>query len=124
MADQYEIVDGHDNSGSLAAVTPQPRSTGIQYPAKRRFSASGAVYVDGSMTTTWIYDVLSRTERNTIYTQFGLSDTTIYNEVTIRTRGNDDAFAVYNATVVAPEVERDVAFWEDIEFKFINLESI
>lgn len=122
MADEYQIVDGFGNVGTLATVTPQPRSSGIQYP--RTVYAPAGTYPDGSAYTLWIYDVLTRAQFNTLRTQFGLSDTILFNDVTIKTLANDNTWKTYNARIEYIPKERDPYFWKNVEFRLYNLETV
>jgi len=121
MADAYQLVDGFNNTGTLVTVDPQPRSTGIQYP--RVVYAPAGTYADGSAYTLWIYESLTRTQFNTLRTAFGLSDTALFNDVTIKTLGNDNAWVVKNARIEYIPQERDPYFWKNVEFRLYNLEA-
>lgn len=122
MANEYQLVDGFNNVGTLITVTPQPRSTGIQYP--RTVYAPAGTYVDGSAYTIWIYDVLTRTQFNTLRTAFGLSDTVVFNDVTIKTLANDNVWRTFNARIEYIPQERDPYFWKNVEFRLYNLEAV
>jgi len=119
----YRAADGHDNEPGLSLLSVQPRSGAIHY-AVRRYTAGG-VYEDGYATQDLIYDTLSRDDLNTLRAEFGLSDSVIFNDITVRTRQNDDTFANFNARVIGPVLDkRDAAFWRSVVFRLINLEAL
>lgn len=121
MANQYEIVDGYDNELTLAAVDPQPRSIGIMYP-RTRFTPA-AIYSDGMPYTEWVFSSLTRTQFNSLRTAFGLTDTTIFNDVTLRTLDNSNNWTAYNGRIFLMPKERTSYFWRSVTFRIINLET-
>lgn len=121
MANQYEIVDGYNNTGTLAAVDPQPSSIGIMYPRVRY--TPGAIYADGDPYTEWEYTSLTRTQFNSLRTAFGLTDTTIFNDVTIRTLDTGNSWTAYNGRIFLVPKNRTRYFWRNVTFRIINLET-
>ena len=119
----YQIVDGHDNAGTLAAFDPQPKSSPIRYP-ETVYTPSGA-YPNGYAYQDLAWACATRAQYNSILTACGLSDTVYFNEVTVKTKKNDDTFANYNATVqYEPPGERGFGFWRDLVVRLINLEAL
>jgi hypothetical protein len=121
----YQIVDGHDNTGTLADVTIQPKSPGV-LATRRTTGGDGTVYEDG-LYVVWEYTNLSDSQWDTLITEFGL-DGVYTNDVTIRTKKNDDrSFVNYNGTIVKPEQDQDVRrtnyMYRDAQFIIINLST-
>lgn len=100
----FQAATGHNNAGSLADVTPQPRSEGIQY-ADIRYSADGSVVRHGYARTEWRYGFMTRTQFAAMQSALGVSESTKSAAVTIRTLINSDfqTYANYNATAINPE---------------------
>lgn len=104
----YRIADGYNVPlVSLTALSPQPRSKGIQY-ARRTYGGDGTVYDEGPfIELEWDvlqddveYDAL-------IDTVFGVSRP-LTNEITIYLRDQYFAWVRYNGIAVSPENARDL----------------
>jgi hypothetical protein len=119
----YQIVDGYNNAGTLATFSPQPASPGILYP-RRDIAVSGHEYVNGQPYTFWQYKgIIPASQYDALLTLFGLSNTVVSNEVTVKTMTDPDrtTWANYNAIIVLPVNGQDVTyergFWRDAKFK-------
>lgn len=106
----FQVAVGHDQEGSLAAVSPQPRSSGLRY-IERVTAIDGSLTLKGLPYVEWIWDYLSYTDYGTLLTACGLDATapTASAEVTIKTLENDYAtWSNFNAIAHLPEVEVDI----------------
>lgn len=119
----YRIANGHDNEAGFVVVSPQPRSPGIL--ATSRDDAIDGTKREQGQYVIWEFSVLTDSEYSSLLTQFGLSTSTLTNDVTIRTRANDRSLVNKNGTIVLPEqgqdASREMAFWRNIRFLIINL---
>ena len=113
----YKVVDGWNNAGTLAVVTPQPASPGgVRYPDVR-YSGAGRAF-QGFPFVDLVWTSLERDQYNTILTQYGLSQTVASNDVTAAVRDNNDAFSNYNATAShALDADRGMAFWRNLTIR-------
>jgi hypothetical protein len=118
----YQIIDGHDNAGSLVDVSVQPRSTPMSYPEQQH--TPDGTYPDGPLTQAWEYDTLTEAEFDALLTEFGLALGTHFNDVTIKTRENDGTFANYNARIIYPGSLARKWFYRDVSFGLIYLEAL
>jgi hypothetical protein len=117
----YQIADGHDQAGSLAAIIPQPKSPGVQQ-AKRVFAAS-AVYDTGVTFCLWVFTALTEAEYTSLLSQCGLSSA-VTNEVTIKTTETDDrtTWTDYNGLIIKPfNPKFDAGYYRDVEFMIREL---
>ena len=119
----YRIADGVDQEANFADVAPQPRCPGI-LATRRMYSLNRTVYEDG-LYTYWEYETLDDTTWNSLLSQFGISDSTKTNQVTIRTAGNARTFVNKNGTIVYPEIGVDAtrirSFWKNVRFYIVEL---
>lgn len=122
---QHMIAQGHNNTGSLAAITPQPYCPGAHY-ARRTYSADGTVNDDGALLSTFRYAAVSETEYAALLATFGLT-TDASAPVTVYTTGPgpNRVFANYNATIVRPADPRyHNGVFLDADFELVGLEAI
>jgi hypothetical protein len=103
----YRVAVGADVAlGSLADMTPQPRSTGIQY-TRRTYAADDSVYEEGPFVELeWDY-IESPTAYVTLLTQFSLHDS-LTNIVTVYVRNDQFTFVRMNGKAVRPEMGREL----------------
>jgi hypothetical protein len=125
----YQIVDGHNNAGTLADVTIQPRCPGISVRVVT--DGNGGRVIKGKGRTQWIYENLTAAQFATLLTEFGLSYTTApSNQVTIRTTVNhsatalDRSYANYNATISIPPEPNFEWWWKAVVFEIVALEAL
>lgn len=122
----YKVATGSDVAlGSLVDMSPQPRSTGIQY-TRRTYAADGSVYEEGAyVELAWDYfdDAAAYVA---LLTQFGLDDS-LTNAVTVYIRNDQWAWVRMNGTAVRPEMGREVRwdkfFPRDITILVKDLET-
>ena len=99
----YQWAVGHDASGSLVDLVPQPRSDGVNYP-ERVFATDGTLILKGLGFDTWTIDFLDFADYAALLTAWGLSVTAPSVEMTIKTLDCDYVtFSTYNALVHLPE---------------------
>lgn len=119
----YRIADGHDNEAGFTDVTPQPRSEGI-LATETRHSLNGTRHQQG-LYVIWEYTALNDTQYSSLLAQFGISEATPTNEVTIRTRDNAHSLTNKNGTILLPErgvdARREMGFWRDVRFTIRDL---
>ena len=121
----YQIVDGHDNEGTLADVTLQPASPIVE-AGRVRVAGDTLSYADGFETAYWAYeDLLPNSDYETLLTEFGVSAAES-NEVTVRTysRGTR-TFANYNAVIRKPlKAKYKEGFWRNVVFELTLIEAL
>lgn len=128
MADQYELAIGHNQTGSLAAVYPQPKMTGIA-AGRRTQAGDQLIYQDGLRKAMWHFGYMRKPWWIAFLAQAGLGEGTPSAYVTVRMpRNSDRAFTNYNATIILPDLP-DQAHWDatvyqDIDFALIAIEEI
>jgi len=99
----YQIVSGHNNAGSLADVSIQPRSEPAKY-GRVQIGGDQLAYADGSLRTAWVYNSLTESNYSTLLTEFGFSsESTMAVKVTVKTKNSARTFANYNAIIYRPE---------------------
>lgn len=117
----YQVADGHDNEAGFAAVTPPPASDGLRMP-ELIFNGDGSAEFAGLPTLDLVWSAISREQRNTLLTAFGLSDTVASNAVTVQVLGNDNAFGNWNATAVYLRSERREPYgWSTFTIRLIQM---
>lgn len=121
----YQVADGNDNAAGLATVTPQPASPdGLQY-AEVVDAADGTADFQGFPFMDLVWTSLERTDRNTIATAFGLSDTVASNEVTVAIPLNTGSFVNRNATAkLLPRTQRGFVFVPDFTIRLVKIREI
>lgn len=120
----YQVVDGYNNAGTLADMTPQPRCPEIE-PGLLRNDGNGVLVEDGYSSCDLIWSALTDDELDTLYTQFGWSDTVPSNEVTIRLKANSDRdFANYNAVADRPRGRYEDGFWRDMRAHIHHMDAL
>ena len=114
----YQFVSGYNNVGTLATLTIQPKSPGIN-PGRIRTAGDLLTYADGKRRTTWRFEPsLTEDDLATILTEIGL-DADDFDpssiKATIRTTVNSDRdFANFNAIVsLPPRFRYDLRTWWD-----------
>lgn len=114
----YQFVAGYNNAGTLATLTIQPKSPGLQ-PGRMRRAGDGLMYADGRRQTTWNFEPsLTESDLNTVLTQVGL-DADDFDassiKATIRTTVNSArTFSNFNAIVsLPPRFRYDLRTWWD-----------
>jgi hypothetical protein len=110
MSVVYAVALGHNETGSLAPLDPQPESVG-RVPGRRIYAADGTIYEDMFyMELRWSV-IDGETAYQTLLAQLGLS-TAASAEITLR--GRDERFLarVINATVYRPEHGSEIT-WRD-----------
>lgn len=126
MATDYKVAIGHNNAAGLALITPQPRSTRLR-AARVVTAINGLAYEDGALQTEFVYRVLSWTNFNALNTAFGLTSAKSA-LVTLRLRKNDNTYANYNATIIAPTFNENAnaegGVILDVEYRIIEAEPI
>lgn len=119
----YRIADGHNNEPEFADVSPQPRCPGLLY-TRRVNSLNRTIYEDG-VYTYWEFTALTDAQYASLLTQFGLSESTKTNQVTIRTRDNTRQLVNKNGTIALPQqgqdASRQMAFYRDVRFYITEL---
>lgn len=114
----YQFVAGYNNAGTLATLTIQPKSPGLQ-PGELRRAGNGLLYARGKRRTTWNFEPsLTETQLDTILTETGLDGDDFDPasvQATIRTTVNSDrTFANFNAIVsLPPRFRYDLRTWWD-----------
>jgi hypothetical protein len=99
----YRVADGSDVVlGSLTVLSPQPRSTGIEY-TRRSYAADSTPILEGPFINL-VWDVLgSKTEYQAILTTFGLSSATT-NDVTVYIRNANFDYVRMNGKAIKPQI--------------------
>jgi len=120
----YQVADGKGNAAGLIDVDPQPASPyGVRYP-ELRFGADGSATLHGSAFIDLVWSSLTRTQYNSLLTQFGLSQTIAHNAVTVSVLDNDNTFTTYNGDAYRMQEERRrIAFWSNLVIRVANLET-
>lgn len=103
----YRVADGSNVAlGSLTVLSPQPRSTGIQY-TRREYAADGTPILEGAYINL-IWDVLgSVAQYQALLTTFGLLNTTT-NAVTVYIRNENFDYVRKNGVAIKPQIGEGV----------------
>lgn len=100
------VAQGHGVAlVSLAAVIPQPASTGVMV-TERSYGASGAVFEAGQYIEWRFSNLGTGAKYLALLTQLNLDDF-LTAPVTVYTRNQFFAFKRYNATAVRPQLGQD-----------------
>lgn len=119
---EFQIVDGFNNTGTLANVVIVPKSSEIKFE-ERTTAISGQVKSRGYAHQYWEYK-LSEDEFDAQKTEYGVSEADPSNEVTVNTRTNKfSVFDTYNAVIVLDRYERNGAFW-NVRYELSFMEAI
>lgn len=102
----YQVADGHDQAGSLADVTSQPKSDGVFF-TREITGLTGIAYDAGTAWFEWQYSSIMAADLATLLTELGVPVGTKSNEVTVNTRQDpvNNTFANYNAVVKHPDLD-------------------
>lgn len=96
----YMLKDGLDQPLiDLVAITPQPRSPGLQY-TRRTFAADGTPVNEGPYVPLY-WNITSKTQYQSLLTQFGLMSAGT-NDITVRARDEEYDFVRYNGRAIKP----------------------
>lgn len=99
----YKVSIGFDTPEDMEPLDPQCKSVpGIQ--SAERVYVAGNAYPKGEQYSNLVFTVADESEKNNLDAQFGVSETVLFNEVTIQILNNDDTWGIYNANVEFPEV--------------------
>jgi len=132
MADAWQVITGHDHTGTLVDMLQVPAMPrGIQ-ALELRWSANGSAARHGTLAADLEWNVLLRypagatdSQRDRLLAQFGLSDTTTSAAVTVRLRDNSGNYTAYNATAVLADIgARQQGRWERVVVRLLNLVEI
>jgi hypothetical protein len=123
MASNYKIATGSSVAlVSLALMTPQPRSAGVQY-ARSTVSADGALHHEGAHIAL-IWDVLEEyTDLATLLTQFGLGSATSAT-VTVYCPSDLQVYTRYNGLAIRGEMGRESYFLRGIQIVIRDLVAL
>lgn len=123
----YQIADGFDNEAGFTTVDPQPACEGLLYPS-RRLMIDGTPIDKGLPFVVWRYKGSPTALPADVYagllTLFGLTGSTIYNDVTIKTMIDParTTWTNYNGRIIRPErVQYENGFYRNIDFLIIGL---
>lgn len=106
MASDYRVATGHGVALlSLAAVAPQPASSGFKH-TERSYGLSGAVYEQAPYIELVWTMLETPTQYTTLLGQFGLTSV-LYADVTVYIPNADYAYTRYNAVAVKPQIGAD-----------------
>jgi hypothetical protein len=102
----YQAATGHDNAGSLADLSPQPASEGIEYP-EWVSAVGGGVTPHGAPFIELVWSGgISSTEASAILAALGLAGSAASGpqtaDVTVRVPDEMRNFANYNGVAVRP----------------------
>jgi hypothetical protein len=121
----YRVADGHDVAlGSLAVISPQPRSEGVRV-TRRSYAADGTPVDEGRYVELEWSALEGVTEYNAILAAFGLDDA-LSNEVTVYVRDERRAWARLNGRALLPEAGREMRwryFPRDVVITVRDLEA-
>jgi hypothetical protein len=107
---------------SLATMTPQPKSAGVQY-ARTTASADSALHREGPHIRL-IWDVIEdATDLATLLTQFGLGSATTAT-VTVYCPSDLQVYTRYNGVAVRGEIGRDNYFIRGVEIVVKDLVAL
>lgn len=127
----YQYAQGHNQSGSLADVDPQPRSDGIEWAAETH--AFGASYDDGTALFYWVFSAIEHADMVALLTTLGFTlsadaqDKTV--ECTAQTNlggGEAGTFDIVNALCHRPDLRGKDAgrYYRNVAVKFTDVEAI
>lgn len=108
---------------SLDAMTPQPRSRGVQF-ARTTYAGNGKAYKESPYIVLEWSVIENATDYATLLTQFGLGASTYSNSVTVYVPNNLRVFARYNGTAILPEVNHDNYFLRDVQIVINRLVAL
>lgn len=130
MTDAYQVYLGWDEESNLATILPQPATpggVGVDAVWNCEQGANAQGYLRTALTWRGRGDgAITRAQYNAILTQFGLSNSVLTTDVTVRIRANDNSFENWNATAtyLPGSARRNMAFWDDLDITLILLELI
>ena len=122
----YAVADGSDVAENLLTpLAPQPAlPEGLRYP-ELLYYGEGGVEFNGQLNGELVWnDGLSVTERNTILTAFGVSDSVASNDVTVNIKLNTDSWLRVNCKAVYTQTDRRRPYGrENLRIQLNNLEA-
>jgi hypothetical protein len=131
MANLYKIAAGHDNAGSLSALSfPVTSPQGIQYP-EYVTATDGTVIPKGLPFCTTVMPELTDTQYAELFTKSGMGtgadDTTAEVTVSLPTNDRTAAFANYNALMIhrkGVDANYQDRHWRDVRVTYAALEAL
>jgi hypothetical protein len=123
----YQVIDGYDNAGTLAAVSTQPKSQGVFY-ADEVTGLDGSAHDEGTAFFEWVYTFIPRADLAAVLTELGVPVGTKSNQVTAKTMKNmpNETWQDYNAVVLHPNLDgkHKKGFYRNVVIKFTDAEEI
>lgn len=125
----YQVAQNHDNAVGLVNMVVQPKMPGIRGGA-REWAADGFQYENGWKLCELSFGFMTTTQLSSLLTQFGLSETTLSAEITIRLPANITRTATnYNATAHIMNFPDEseymgTGFWGDLKILITDIEGI
>lgn len=111
---QYLMADGFNVAlESLAAITPQPRSTAGVQAAQREYGADGSVFESGLFIVLEWTSLGSATDYQTLLGQLGL-DNALRNAITLYAPNFERVWTRYNGYAIRPAATNYAIFPRDI----------
>lgn len=103
----YEVAIGLDNADEMERLVPQGR-TDVGIETARRVYVPYNAYPDGEQFVNLAFNVTpERGDKNALDTQFGLSETVLMSECTMKLYKNDSTWGIFNVNVEYPEVGKN-----------------
>lgn len=123
----YQKAAGYNNAGGLTDISIQPASPGLT-AGRRQVAGNRQEIEDGRYTSELVYGYLTKSQYNSLLTEFGLT-TNASAEITIRMpRNSDREFANYNAVIVRPDIGKDAEFrlgkYLNVRFRLRGIQAI
>lgn len=120
----YKIATGHNVALlSLTAISPQPASEGLKF-ARTTYAASGGVYPEAPYIELVWAILPTPTLYAALLTQFGLSASTAFANVTVYIPNAAYSYARYNGVAVRPATSRRGFFIREIAIVVKDLAAL
>lgn len=120
----YQVAIGFNNAAGLADISPQPKSSTVY--RKVEVAVDQTVQQVGFDRIILYFSALTAGELNTVLSAFGLSFTTLSNEVTVSVPVSADrTFSNYNAVAQFLKVPQfSMGVWKGVEITLVLEEAL
>ena len=120
----YKVKTGHNQALiDLVLVSPQPASEGLKF-ARTTYAASGGVYPEAPYIELVWAILPTPTLYAALLTQFGLSASTAFANVTVYIPNAVYTYTRYNGVAVRPEARRRGFFLREITIVIKELAAL
>lgn len=120
----YKVKTGHNQAlVDLVLLSPQPASEGLKF-ARTTYAASGGVYPEAPYIELIWALLPTPALYTTLLTQFGLSGSTAFANVTVYIPNAAYSYARYNGVAVRPPTGRRGFFLRDVTIVVKDLAAL